>query len=140
MAGFSLKLKYATQWVTLVAATLAVLGGIVGLGVFAQYYFANQQELRYTSCINFHKTNLLTTQIVTGNIYARYINTKVNLLELREKSDDSSEHAKERIIAEEKLERLWKELIESRDEAIELAKLEDEKCSQPSGALIWPAS
>ena len=143
MAGFSLKLKYATQWATLVAATLAVLGGIVTLGVLVQFYFAQQQGLRHTSCINFHRTNLLSMQMETGNAYARYINTKIKLLELSTKYGDSSEQEKERIITDAKLKRLWEEVTKLDNEADEYVRVyaeEVEKCSQSDEPLVWFAS
>ena len=143
MAGFSLKLKYATQWVALVGTTLAVLVGIFSLGVFAQYHFANQQELRSIACVNSFNADLLALQVEAGNAYARYINTKVKLLELRTKSHDSSGQAAERIIAEYKLERLWKQVNELRKKASELVEEfgeEAEKCDRDAEALVRSAS
>lgn len=135
MAGFSLKLKYATQWATLVAATLAVLGGIAALGAYVQAHFATGKEVQYLDCISKQQFNLLAMQMEAENTYARYINTKVNLLELRENPDDSSEQPKDRIKLEEKSELLWNHVTQLRDKAIEYMK-ELEKCEAPN-ELIW---
>ena len=98
-----------------------------------------QQDMIINLCTNEFETELLALQMEAGNAYARYLNTKINLLELREKSHDSSEQAKERIIAEDKLERLWEDVNKSHDKASELVEKfgeEAEKCTRDAEALV----
>ena len=150
MAGFSLQLKNVAQWVTLVASTVIVLGGVATFVALTQSYFVRQQDMLSIQqdmiinlCTNEFETELLALQMGAGNAYARYLNTKINLLELREKSHDSSEQAKERIIAEDKLERLWEDVNKLHDKASELVEKfgeEAEKCTRDAEALVRSAS
>ncbi len=67
---------------TIVASLLAVAAALISVAVWVTGYFATQKQLSRVECIFGSNVNLVSLQLETGNLYSRYVNTKLEMKEL----------------------------------------------------------
>lgn len=99
-------------------ALVLVVGGIASAYVVVENYFAKQSTMDGVTCMLDQRSELFQLQIESGNVYARYVNTKVNLEQIRrQKPEAVAEIARQ----EGKREALWAQLDTLNRKAVDLA-------------------
>ena len=113
---------------TIVASLLAVAAALISVAVWVTGYFATQEQLNRVRCILDGNLNLISLQVESGNLYSRYVNTKVKMEELT-RDGVSQEQRSAMIELEAESKRLWSHLTTREKEADKLAtRLKSGRC------------
>lgn len=127
-----------------IASILVLMGGLISIGAWVQFYFADQQAVKDANCRNSYETKLLSLQMRANNAYARYINAKVSKWEAETRTvdeKDSEQRIRDIAVQNERMERAWTELESNREEGDDLTELFESGQLCPSkGGVLWPAS
>ena len=131
--------KKAANIATFSASALTVIGGLTAAGAWAASYFADQKDLMIATCTYGQEGNLVGQQIVVGNVYSRYINAKLNLLESEiEAANNDDPNLKIKIEAAKiNLEVLWHEMIMENERADKMVdNFDSEECEEAVGVRM----
>lgn len=97
--------------VSITAGLVAILTVLLGFAIWATSYVTTRHEYRTLSCRNEANIELMSTLVVNNNLYAKYVNSKVNI---------NAAGPSEKVRLEETKKRLWQQLQASSKRASRL--------------------